>query len=150
MDARKYLLLVDDNHNDLELAMRVLENERRAQKLVTAGDGVEALDFLYCRGPYERRKPGHPSAVLLDLKMPRVDGFEVLQQIKGDPRLKVIPVVMFTSSNLSVDVARCYELGANAYVVKPVEYREFVEKVKAIGDFWLGTNESPTHRPPCG
>ncbi|MBI4657831.1 MAG: response regulator [Verrucomicrobia bacterium] len=141
MNHDKCLLLVDDNRNDLDLIRRIFESQKVGCPIVIIADGVEALDYLFCRGQYSERTSGNPVAVLLDLKMPRVDGFEVLQQIKGDPKLKTIPVVIFTSSNQSDDVGRCYEMGANAYVVKPVEYKELADRVKQIGLFWTLVNE---------
>ena len=114
-----------------------------ANKVVVARDGAEALDYLYRRGPFAGRPPGHPVVVLLDLKMPRVDGLEVLRQVKGDPGLRTIPIVVLTSSDRDQDVVESYNLGVNAYVVKPVAFDEFVEVVKQIGLFWVLINETP-------
>lgn len=144
MGPTKCLLLVDDNRNDLELTLRVLESQKLCQKIAVANDGVEALDYLFCRGVFSSRSPEPPAAIFLDLKMPRVDGFEVLEKIKADPILKTIPIIMFTSSNLSEDVSKCYGLGANAFVVKSVDYKEFVSKVKELGRFWTEVNETPS------
>ena len=144
MDAKK-ILLVDDNSNDIELALASLEESNLANEVAVARDGVEALDYLYRRGSFADRPSGHPVVVFLDLKMPKIDGLEVLRQIKGDPELKSIPTVVLTSSREEQDLVESYHLGANAYVVKPVAFESFVEVVKQLGLFWVLTNEAPTN-----
>lgn len=143
MNKLKQILLVDDSSRDTELALAALEEYRLANEVITLRDGVEALDFLYRRGAFADRPNGEPAVVLLDLKMPKVDGMEVLRQMKADPALKLIPVVMMTSSREEQDLINSYELGVNAYVVKPVNFREFMEAVKNVGVFWGLFNEPP-------
>lgn len=143
MNKLKQILLVDDSSRDTELALAALEEYRLANEVITLRDGVEALDFLFRRGEYAGRPNGEPAVVLLDLKMPKVDGMEVLRQMKADPALKLIPVVMMTSSREEQDLINSYELGVNAYVVKPVNFREFMEAVKNVGAFWGLFNEPP-------
>jgi len=144
MTARlKSILLVDDNSRDTELVLDVLAQHNLANEVVALRDGVEALDYLYRRGQFADRNKGQPAVVLLDLKMPKVDGIEVLRQIKGDPQLKTIPVVVLTSSREEQDVVNSYDLGVNAYIVKPVLFPEFVEAVKQVGAFWAVINEPP-------
>jgi len=140
----KSILLVDDSPRDTELALDALAQHNLANDVVALRDGVEALDYLFRRGPFADRPAGNPAVVLLDLKMPRVDGIEVLRQIKSDPQLKTIPVVVLTSSREEQDLVRSYELGVNAYIVKPVEFQAFVEAVKALGAFWAVLNEPPS------
>jgi CheY-like chemotaxis protein len=135
------ILLVEDNPNDIELTLAALEEHRLTNEVVVTRDGGEALDYLFERGAYAGRPGGHPAFVLLDLKMPRVDGLEVLRQMKGDPRLRTIPVVMLTSSREERDLVESYRVGVNAYVVKPVDFHEFVEAVKQLGAFWAIINE---------
>lgn len=144
------ILLVEDSPRDAELALDALSAHHLVNEVVHVRDGVEALDYLYRRGQFGGRSGGMPAVVLLDLKMPRVDGLEVLRQMKGDPHLKLIPVVIMTSSREEGDVLRSYELGVNAYVVKPVKFGEFVDAVKQVGAFWAVVNEPPpgTARPP--
>jgi CheY-like chemotaxis protein len=137
------ILLVDDSPRDTELALDALEAHHLSNEVVTLRDGAEALDFLYRRGPFAGRTDGHPAVVLLDLKMPKVDGTEVLRQIKSDPDLRMIPVVIMTSSREERDLLESYKLGVNAYVVKPVNFHEFVDAVKLIGGFWAVLNEPP-------
>jgi CheY-like chemotaxis protein len=139
----KRILLVEDSPQDIELSLAALDTHRLANEVVVARDGEEALDYLYCRGAYAERDGNLPVVVLLDLKMPRVDGLEVLRQMKSDPILKVVPVVMLTSSREEEDLLRSYALGANAYVVKPVDFRSFMESVKHLGCFWALVNEPP-------
>ncbi len=139
------ILLVDDSPRDTEMALDALATYNLANEVVTLRDGAEALDYLYRRGPFADRTNEQPAVILLDLKMPKVDGLEVLRQIKGDPDLKVIPVVMMTSSREEQDLVKSYHLGVNAYVVKPVGFHEFVEAVKMVGGFWAMMNEPP----PC-
>ena len=146
MSSLKCILLVDDSPRDRELALEALATYKLANEVIPLRDGAEALDYLYRRGQFASRPDGHPVVVLLDLKMPRVDGLEVLRQVKSDPKLKAIPVVMMTSSRQEQDVAASYELGANAYVVKPVKFRDFVDAVKQVGMFWAVLNEPPSSR----
>lgn len=143
----RYVLLAEDNPNDAELTIAALRESKLVSPIVVVGDGAEALDFLYRRGPHADRKNGPPAVILLDLKMPKVDGLEVLRTIKKDPDLRVIPVVMLTSSREEADLTRSYESGANSYVVKPVEFDEFMRTVRDLGLFWGLVNEpSPLHR----
>jgi two-component system, response regulator len=137
------ILLVEDSPLDAEMVIDALSEYNLANEIIHLRDGAEALDYLYRRGPFADRPPGRPGVVLLDLKMPKVDGMEVLRQIKGDPELKVIPVVVMTSSREEQDVVRSYDLGVNAYVVKPVKFQEFVDAVKQIGGFWAFLNHRP-------
>ena len=139
-----YILLADDNANDLELTQRALAQYKVANEIVVVRDGAEALDFLYRRGAFTNRHEIDPLVVLLDIKMPKVDGIEVLRAMKADPRFQFIPVVMLTSSRQGPDVDECYQLGANAYVVKPVDFAQFAEAVKTIGKFWAVLNEPRT------
>jgi CheY-like chemotaxis protein len=139
----KSILLVDDSPRDTELALDALAQHNLANEVVAVRDGVEALDYLYRRGQYAARSAGHPAVVMLDLKLPKVDGIEVLRQIKSDPQLKVIPIVVMTSSREAQDLVKSYQLGANAYIVKPVQFQEFVEAVKLLGAFWAVVNEPP-------
>lgn len=143
MESLKRILLVDDSPRDRELALDALESNNLANEVVPLRDGAEALDYLYRRGEFAGRTNGQPAVVLLDLKMPKVDGMEVLRQIKADPDLRVIPVVVMTSSREEQDLVNSYQLGVNAYVVKPVQFQEFVEAVKQIGGFWAVLNEAP-------
>ena len=139
----KRILLVDDSPRDTELALDALAQHNLANEVVAVRDGAEALDYLYRRGQFADRASDQPAVVLLDLKMPKVDGLDVLRQIKSDPQLKMIPVVMMTSSRERPDLVRSYELGVNAYIVKPVQFQEFVEAVKVVGAFWAVVNEPP-------
>ena len=139
----KCILIAEDNANDLELTIAGLEENRLANEVVAVRDGAEAIDYLEKRGAYAGRPGGNPALVLLDLKMPKVDGLEVLRHIKTDPRFKMIPVVMLTSSREEQDLIRSYELGVNAYVVKPVAFGEFMSAVKQLGGFWAVMNEAP-------
>lgn len=143
MNSLKRILLVDDSARDTEMALEALESYNLANEVVALRDGAEALDYLYRRGEFADRGEGEPIAILLDLKMPKVGGLEVLRQIKGDPALKGIPVVVMTSSREEQDLIRSYQLGVNAYVVKPVNFQEFVEAVKQVGGFWAVLNEPP-------
>lgn len=149
MTSLHHILLVDDSPRDTELALDALDQHRLANEVVTLRDGAEALDYLYRRGAFAERPNGNPAVVLLDLKMPRVDGMEVLRQIKGDPALKLIPVVVMTSSREERDVLESYQLGVNAYVVKPLDFRQFADAVAQVGAFWAVLNEAPpeTARP---
>jgi CheY-like chemotaxis protein len=143
----KPILLVEDNPKDLELTLVALERGRLANEVVIARDGAEALDYLYCRGAYEGRPNGHPAFVLLDLKLPKVDGLQVLETIKSDKNLQQVPVVMLTSSREEQDLLRSYRMGVNAYVVKPVGFQEFIEAVLEVGGFWAVLNEPPPGSP---
>lgn len=135
--------MAEDNPNDVELALEALAEHNLANEVVVARDGVEALDYLYRRNDFADRSSTEPVVVLLDLKMPRIDGLEVLRQIKGDPALKHIPVVVLTSSREEQDMIESYDLGVNGYVVKPVAFEKFIEVIKRIGLFWVLTNEPP-------
>jgi len=139
----KRILLADDNPNDVELALCALEELGLADEVAVVGDGDEALDYLYCRGRFADREPENPVVTLLDMKMPKVSGLDVLRQMKADARLRTIPVVMLTSSREQQDVIDSYAAGVNAYIVKPVEFEKFVEAVKEIGNFWAQMNEPP-------
>jgi two-component system response regulator len=141
MTTPQWILLVEDNDHDADLAIRALAADGWQGEVVHAADGVEALDCLHRRGPFQSRSDGLPSLVVLDLKMPRVDGFEVLGRIKGDVRLRNIPVVVFTSSRERTDLDRSYQLGVNAYVVKPVNLQQFTDALSEIKRFWLQLNE---------
>ena len=142
------ILLAEDDANDLELTLEALKAYRVANEVVTVRDGAQALDYLEARGAFAERPPANPALVLLDLKMPKVDGLEVLRHIKSTPRLRTIPVVMLTSSREEHDVIRSYDLGVNAYVVKPVEFSEFVDAVRQLGGFWAVVNEVPPATSP--
>ena len=139
----KPILLVEDNPNDLELSLAALRRSQLANEIVVARDGAEALDFLLARGDHEGRDGGNPAVVILDLKLPKMDGLEVLQTIKNDKALRHTPVVMLTSSREEQDLVRSYELGVNAFVVKPVGFREFFEAIQDLGVFWAILNEPP-------
>ncbi len=139
----KPILLVEDNPRDLELTLVALEKTRLANEVIVARDGAEALDYLKAEGPHAGRPAGNPAVVLLDLKLPKVDGIQVLQAVRADPKLARTPVVILTSSREEKDVLAGYELGVNAYVVKPVEFSEFIEAVKELGMFWAVLNEPP-------
>jgi CheY-like chemotaxis protein len=143
MNKLKRILLVDDNRKDVELTLSALEGHHLANEVAVARDGAAALDYLHRRGPFAGRSDGHPAVVLLDIKLPKLNGLQVLERIRLDPALKAIPVVMLTSSREEPDLARAYELGANAYVVKPVDFAQFVEAVKEVGAFWAVINEPP-------
>jgi CheY-like chemotaxis protein len=146
MPELRRILLAEDNANDVELTLAALQSHNIANEVVVVRDGVEALDYLYRRGPHPSRDPRDPGLILLDLKMPRVDGLEVLRQVKSDPQLRTIPVVVLTSSREESDVVRSYDLGVNAYVVKPVQFNDFMEAVRALGAFWAVLNELPSQR----
>ena len=139
----KPILLVEDNLNDIELVLDALRRNNLVNKVVTARHGGEALDYLHRRGPHEGREGYDPIFILLDLKMPKVDGLEVLRQIKQDEKLQMIPVVMLTSSNEECDLVKSYRLGVNSYVVKPVDFSQFVEVIRQLGLFWAVINEPP-------
>ena len=139
----KRILMVDDSARDTEMAMDALRQDPSIKEIVSMRDGVEALDYLFCRAQFTGRADGHPSVILLDLKMPRVDGLEVLRQIKADKALRSIPVVMMTSSREEQDLVNSYKFGANAYVVKPVRFHDYMSAVKTVGAFWTSLNEPP-------
>jgi CheY-like chemotaxis protein len=143
MTALGRILIVEDDPNDVELTLTALADYNLANEVVVTRDGQQALDYLYCKGEFNTRSTGNPAVMLLDLKLPKVSGLEVLQQIKSDERLKMMPVVVLTSSNEEKDMVRSYSLGVNAYVVKPVDFHEFVNAVKELGVFWAVINEPP-------
>ncbi len=143
MNNLKPILLAEDNPNDAELTLEALADNNLVNRVVHVRDGVEALDYLRCEGKYASRTPGNPAVVILDIKMPRMDGMEVLQIIRSDAALNLLPVVMLTSSKEEHDLIRSYELHTNAYVVKPVKFSEFIDAVKQIGVFWAILNELP-------
>ena len=137
------ILLVEDDPKDVELTLTALEEYNLANEVVVARDGEEALDYLYCRGNFTTRSNDNPAVMLLDLKLQKVHGLEVLEQIKSDEKLKMIPVVVLTSSREEIDMVASYKLGVNAYVVKPVDFHEFVNAIKELGIFWAVINEPP-------
>jgi CheY-like chemotaxis protein len=137
------ILIVEDDPKDVELTLTALEEYNLANEVVVTRDGEEALDYLYCRGNFKMRTSDNPAVLLLDLKLPKVDGLEVLQQIKSDEKLRMIPVVVLTSSREERDMVASYTLGVNAYVVKPVDFHEFVNAIKELGIFWAVINEPP-------
>jgi two-component system response regulator len=138
------ILLVEDNQDDMDLALHALRREKLANLIFVARDGEEALDFLFCRGAFAERSFDHPpKLVLLDLKLPKVDGMEVLTQVKSDPRTKTIPIVIMTSSKEERDLVKSYNLGANSYIQKPVDFDQFRETVKTAGLYWLVINQPP-------
>ena len=141
------ILLAEDNLDDIELTLRVLAEYHLANKVDVVRDGMEAMDYLFRRGRFADRPPGNPALLLLDNKMPRVDGLEVVRQVKADERLKTIPVVMLTSSREQGDLFKSYELGVNAYVIKPVDFFDFVNAVRELGGFWGIVNEPPPQSP---
>jgi CheY-like chemotaxis protein len=137
------ILFAEDNPKDVELTLEALNDQNLANNVVVVRDGVETMDYLKCEGKYKQRKPGNPAVLLLDIKMPRMDGLEVLKAIRGDKTLKTLPIVILTSSHEEQDLIKSYELGVNAYVVKPVDFKEFIEAVKQVGVFWAVINEVP-------
>jgi CheY-like chemotaxis protein len=145
------ILLVEDNQDDLDLALHALRREKLANRIFAVRDGEEALDFLFCRGAYaERSFDFPPKIILLDLKLPKVNGLEVLKQVKSDPRTKTIPVVIMTSSKEERDLVASYDLGANSYIQKPVDFDQFRETIKSVGLYWLVINQPPiveNHKP---
>jgi DNA-binding response OmpR family regulator len=147
MNVLKRILLVEDNPNDVELTMEALSENNIANAVDLARDGEEALDYLNREGNFSSRREGNPGVILLDLKLPKINGLEVLKAIREDEKLKMIPVVILTSSREESDLVEGYRLGINAYVVKPVEFNEFVRAIKTLGLFWAIINEPP---PECG
>lgn len=148
MNTLKRILLVEDNWKDVELTLSALEDNHLANEVTVARDGVEALDYLLRRGPHTERADEPPVVVLLDIKMPKLNGLQVLEHMRSNPLLKHIPVVMLTSSREEPDLARAYALGVNAYVVKPVDFHQFVDAVKQVGTFWGVLNEPPPRLLP--
>jgi len=140
------ILLAEDNPNDVELTIEALDQHNLANRVTVAHDGVEAMQYLRCEGAFKDREPGDPAVVLLDIKMPRKDGLEVLREIRSDPALKKVPVVILTSSREEQDLITSYDLGVNAYVVKPVNFPSFIDAVKQLGVFWAVINERPPNR----
>ena len=137
------ILLAEDNPNDVELTLEALAEHNLANRVTVAHDGVEAMEYLRCEGRFAGREPSKPAVVLLDIKMPRKDGLEVLREIRNDPELKRLPVVILTSSGEEQDIITSYDLGVNAYVVKPVDFQAFIEAVEHLGVFWALINERP-------
>ncbi|MBU0545015.1 MAG: response regulator [Proteobacteria bacterium] len=145
--ALKKILMVEDNPNDVELTMEALSENNIANAVDIVSDGEEALDYLYCKRKFSSRPACNPGVIILDLKLPKVNGLEVLKKIKSDAGLKLIPVVILTSSREESDLIESYRLGVNAYVVKPVDFNEFVKAIRTLGLFWAIINEPP---PECG
>ena len=139
------ILLVEDNPTDAELTLRALRRNNLANNVVWVKDGAEALDFLHCRGNYANRRNGTPKLILLDLKLPKIDGIEVLRELKTDIKTKIIPVVMLTSSQEERDLVESYRLGVNSYIVKPVDFEKFLETVSQVGFYWSLMNKIPPH-----
>lgn len=148
MDDLKRILLVEDSLRDAEMTLRALAAHNLANEVYHVRDGAEALDFLHRRGKFAGRTNGQPAVVLLDLKMPKVDGVEVLREMKSTPELKMIPVVVMTSSREERDLRAAYQLGVNAYVVKPLRFESFVDAVRQVGAFWAILNEPPPGTVP--
>jgi CheY-like chemotaxis protein len=142
VDVKK-ILLIEDNPDDVELIMEALTENKLGNRVVIANDGVQAMEYLQYQGSYKTREKGNPSLILLDIKMPRMDGIEVLKAIKSSSLLKTIPVVMLTSSNEESDLKKCYELGANAYIMKSLCFKDFFEAIKSLGVFWAVLNKTP-------
>jgi CheY-like chemotaxis protein len=138
----RHILIAEDDQHDEELTIAALEEYNFANKIVVVRDGEEALDYLYCRKKFNERMTGNPVVMLLDLKMPKVDGLEVLKTLKADDYLKTIPIVVLTSSRETPDLMECYKQGVNAFVVKPMDVTEFMKEVKQLGIFWMAVNES--------
>jgi CheY-like chemotaxis protein len=149
MNALRSILLVEDNPNDVELTLTALKEAKLANAIVVLNDGEQALDYLFKRNQFATRVPGLPAVVLLDLKMPKVDGHEVLRQIRADPMLRLLPVVVLTSSKEEKDLYESYSKGANSYVVKPVDFEEFVTAIGELGVFWAVLNEPPPGKNPA-
>lgn len=147
MNQLRSILFAEDNQHDVELTLSALTDHRLANEVVVVSDGAEALDYLYRRGRFRMRAAGDPALMLLDLKMPKVDGLEVLRIIKQDEQLRTLPVVMLTSSREEQDLARSYQLGVNSYVLKPVDFQSFAEAVKSLGIYWTVHNQPPPGSP---
>jgi CheY-like chemotaxis protein len=143
MDKLGRILMVEDDNKDVELTLTALEEYDLANEVVVVRDGEQALDYLCSRGEYKGRAADNPAVMLLDLKLPKVDGLEVLKQVKSDDKLRMIPVVVLTSSKEEKDMVASYQLGVNAYVVKPVDFHEFVNAIRELGVFWAVINEPP-------
>jgi CheY-like chemotaxis protein len=143
MNNIRTILLAEDNPRDVELTLEAISEYNIANRVSVVKDGVEVMEYLNCTGKYKTRKRSNPAVILLDIKMPRMDGIEVLEAIRKDPFLRLIPIVMLTSSREEPDLKRCYELGVNAYVVKPVDFKEFIQSIKHLGVFWALINELP-------
>jgi len=144
MKELKTILLAEDNPRDVELTIEALKEHNLANQVVVVHDGVEVMEYLNYEGKFKDRKKGNPVVLLLDIKMPRMDGLEALEAIRSNEKLKMLPVVMLTSSRQEPDLKKCYALGVNAYVVKPVEFKDFLDAVKHIGVFWAILNENPS------
>jgi CheY-like chemotaxis protein len=148
MSELKRILLAEDSPQDVEMTLEAMGDYHLANEVVVVGDGAQTLDYLYRRNQFASRSAGHPIVVLLDLKMPKVDGLEVLRQMKADPDLKRIPVVMMTASREEEDLIKSYNLGVNAYVVKPVDFQQFIDSVRKLSCFWALVNEPPPGASP--
>jgi CheY-like chemotaxis protein len=145
MRKLRKILLVEDNPNDIELTLEALSDQNLTGRVIVVNDGAEAMDYMYYKGRYQNREKENPAVIFLDIKMPRMDGLEVLGELKSDMKLKIIPVVMLTSSREEPDLKKCYELGANAYVVKPFNFKDFTDAVKQLGLFWAILNVLPSN-----
>jgi two-component system response regulator len=145
MTTTNVILLVEDNPDDAELAQRAFKKSQIQNEIVLVRDGVEALDYLFCTGTFADRPVVMPEVVLLDLKLPRIDGLEVLRRLRADERTKYLPVVVLTSSSQEQDIVRSYDLGANSYVRKPVDFGQFADAARQLGLYWLVLNQSPRH-----
>lgn len=150
MNEAKRILLVEDSPNDVELTLSALEKHNLANEVVVVNDGEEALNYIYRRGRFRLRAPGEPVVVLLDIKLPKVDGLQVLQELRSNPALRGLPVVMLTSSREERDIVQSYDLGVNAYVVKPVNFHEFVAAITELGLFWAVINQPPPRAVKAG
>ncbi|HEY0873198.1 MAG TPA: response regulator [Vicinamibacterales bacterium] len=148
MTELRRILLAEDSPQDIELTLAALAEYRLANQIDVVRDGAEALDYLYMRGAYESRPGGRPGVLLLDLKMPKMSGLDVLRHLKSDPAMKTLPVVMLTSSREEADIITSYDLGVNAYVVKPVEFTDFMDALRQLGAFWAVLNEVPRASAP--
>jgi CheY-like chemotaxis protein len=146
MEELRPILLAEDNPKDIELTLEAMKENKLANRVIVAKDGVEALEYLRYEGKFKKRKPGNPAVILLDIKMPRLDGIDVLRHIRNDIALKMIPVVILTSSREEKDLFETYKLGVNAYVVKPVLFKDFINVVKQTGIFWAIINELPPEK----
>jgi len=146
MHRVRAILLAEDNPRDVELTLEALAEHNLANDVVVVHDGAEALEYLYCKGRYQDREHENPAVMLLDIKMPKVDGLEVLRTVKSDPAMSPLPIVMLTSSREERDLVESYRLGVNAYVVKPVKFADFIDSVKQVGVFWALINEPPLGR----